>query len=240
MSRRRKKSTASGAAPVDLTRPSRTPRERLIIRGLFALLIAVALWGVYRFSDSQRTPPTPQGPTDRLADQFRADVAAAKECRPLDEKQPESGIVLGGPGKRRVEYHFADQRLERTAYQGEHEDGRETFPLIPGRKGKFHISPEPPVVVTCVLVEGGDGNDSVDQSIRRITIMAPLGRDPRAERPIASVVHEPKATITIEKSEPPNAQTPDAQPSDVKPPDAEAKAAGADRAKPAASEPKAP
>ena len=146
--------------------------------------------------------------------------------------------MLGGPGKRRVEYHFADQRLERTAYQGEHVDGRETFPLIPGRKGKFHISPDPPIVVSCVLVEGGDGNDSVDQSIRRITIMAPLGRDPRAERP--SVVHEPKGTLTIETSETPDAQTPDALPSDAKTPDAEAKAAGADRAKPAASEPKVP
>ena len=160
--------------------------EAVVVMTLAAVLVGLVgaiLWGVLRTSGNQRAELTQQGVSGRLAEQFRADVAAAQECQPLDEQEPESGIMLSGLGERRVEYRPAEERLERTLYRGQHVEGRETYQLGAGRRVKLNISPKPPNVVGCILIDNASAGEPQDASIQRSTILAVLGRDQRFEHP---------------------------------------------------------
>jgi hypothetical protein len=122
--------------------------------------------------------------TSWLAERFRADVAAARDCRPLEEPpdnpgQGPAGIVLPGVGDSRVEYRPSAHVVERVAYTGEHVDRRESYRLGESRQARLEFSSESPAIVNCILEETITGQNSALPTVRRVTIAATLGRDNR-------------------------------------------------------------
>ncbi len=163
-------------------------------------LVCGLLWSMLRSQGQSRDQIVRQGIHSRLAEAFRADVAAAKSCQPLDEQRPELGIVLAGPGESRVEYRAEDRRVARTASTGEKITGRESYQLGDAQQAKFNISNGDPMVISCILIEAAKDPQAPDAAVQRTTILATLGRDSRREHSGTIVIREPNATITLESS----------------------------------------
>jgi type II secretory pathway pseudopilin PulG len=151
--------------------------------GLTGLTITM-LAGALRASGQAMDQVAEHGVTSRLAERFRADVAAASDCRPLEEPagnpgQRSPGIVLQGAGESRVEYRSSGNVLERMVLTGEHVDRRESYWLGRSRQARLGRSSDSPAIVRCSLEATTTGENSTATTVGHVTIAATLGRDHR-------------------------------------------------------------
>ncbi len=183
--------------------------EVVVVMSVAAALIGVTvtmLSGIFRAGRQGMDHMTQAGVINRLAEQFRADVAAARSCQPLvgagaEEAEKKSGIVLKSAGQDRVEYVATAQVLERIAYAGENVDRRETYQLGPARRARLEIEQGKPNVVNCVLEQIESSPGFGEPTSGPISISAILGRNQRFRKPEAETVGEPSAVRAVEPAE---------------------------------------
>lgn len=122
---------------------------------------------------------------DRLAEQFRADVAAAADCKPIDEKNPAVGIVLSGPSGQTVRYVAGEGQVERLVAAGETSAPRELYRLGDETRTSFQIATGSPVLVSATIDAIVSGPRPIQplpsgaEVRRRLSIVAVLGREQR-------------------------------------------------------------
>ena len=112
-----------------MRRPGMTLMEMLVVLVVDATLtgvaLAVLLTATHYQSEAGRETQC-RATHARLAEQFRADVHAASDCRALDDSR---GCRLSAGGGRRIEYRLQGPRVVRSVHEGRRLVERDTFAL---------------------------------------------------------------------------------------------------------------
>jgi prepilin-type N-terminal cleavage/methylation domain-containing protein len=178
----------------------------LAIASTLAALVAGAaaalLFGLFGLDRQSRDNVALTTARARLGDRFRADVATAAACTPLDEQQPEAGIVLKGSGGQSVQYLAAQGEVRRIDYAGDKIERREIYRLGDGGRAIFKLTTDSPPRVTCT-VEFATPSGRADQMLpagaevrRALTIAAVLARDGRLVEAVQHAASENKTDPT--------------------------------------------
>jgi type II secretory pathway pseudopilin PulG len=149
---------------------------------------------------------------EHLTERFRADVAQAAECSPLDDAASQAGVVLKASGDQSIFYVAGNEEVQRIRYSGKKALQRESYGLGEGGRAIFDVPAGTPPLVSCTieaLAPTGRSDQSIPASAqvrRSMTITAVLGRDWRLAEAVAqasgSQQVESADTTTPEASQP--------------------------------------
>ena len=134
MPRRWSSHESQNDAPAESVAAAEKPHGFTLIEvGIAATLAAIVMGGataliigMSRTNNAVRERVEQIAVRSRLAEVFRADVARAKTCT-IDEKQPESGILLRNDDQHSVRYVAGEHDVQRIAAMGDEVTARDTF-----------------------------------------------------------------------------------------------------------------
>jgi len=177
----------------------------LVEVGIAATLAAVVmggatamLVGMMRTNSAVRERLEQISVRSHLANIFRADVASAKSCTKLDDKQPETGIRLRTDDEHSVRYVASENGVQRIAENGDKISARETFYLGDRQRVTLTMTTDVLRVVRCtieptVALVGPQKHLTGAKPHVPLIIAAVLGRSGRLAEAVRKATARPKA-----------------------------------------------
>jgi prepilin-type N-terminal cleavage/methylation domain-containing protein len=170
-----------------------TTLAAMVMGGATALLV-----GLLRTNDVVHERLEQIAVRSRLASLFRADVAGAKFCTILDEKRPESGILLRTVDEHKVRYIAGEHDVQRIAETGDKVSAREIFHLGEQQRATLTSTTDSLRMVRCTIEQSAPLPETQQRLAgmkphAALTIAAVLGRSGRLMTTLQKAVARPKA-----------------------------------------------
>jgi type II secretory pathway pseudopilin PulG len=164
----------------------------VVMGGATALLV-----GMIRTNGAVRERLEQIAVRSHLANRFRADVAAAKTCTLLDEKQPAAGIVLRTDDEHSVRYVVGENDVQRVAETGDKVAARDTFYLGDRQRAVLTITTDSLRLVRCTIEQASAPAEPAGRLAGAkprppLIIAAVLGRNGRLAETVRKAVPRPK------------------------------------------------